>query len=102
MKRTAAQEKAVYLRNQDILVSAAAGSGKTRVLIDRIVAMVSEEHISLEEMLVVTFTRAAAGELKDRLAKGLEDALQLAVAAGDQERIKFLRHQLTALPQANV
>lgn len=102
MKRTAAQEKAVYLRNQDILVSAAAGSGKTRVLIDRIVAMVSEEYISLEEMLVVTFTRAAAGELKDRLAKGLEDALQLAVAAGDQERIKFLRHQLTALPQANV
>ena len=47
MKRTAAQEKAVYLRNQDILVSAAAGSGKTRVLIDRIVAMVSEEYISL-------------------------------------------------------
>lgn len=102
MKRTPAQEQAVTLRGQDILVSAAAGSGKTRVLIDRIVQMIAEEGVPLEKMLVVTFTRAAAGELKDRLALGLEESLKRAKVSADQNQVSFLHKQLSYLPQANV
>lgn len=72
MKLTEAQREAVYARNHSILVSAAAGSGKTAVLVERIVTLI-REGASLSEMMICTFTRAAAGEMRQRLAKRLKE-----------------------------
>lgn len=67
---TKQQEQAISARNHTILVSAAAGSGKTAVLVERIVSLV-REGASMNRMLIVTFTRAAAAEMRQRLAKRL-------------------------------
>lgn len=72
------QGKVIELRNRNILVSAAAGSGKTAVLVERILSMVTDkEHpIDIDSLLVVTFTRAAAAEMKERIRIALENALE--------------------------
>lgn len=67
---TPEQKAAIKARNHTILVSAAAGSGKTAVLIERIVQLI-REGFSLERMLIVTFTKAAAGEMRQRLTQRL-------------------------------
>ena len=67
---TKQQQQAISARNHTILVSAAAGSGKTAVLVERIVSLV-REGASMNRMLIVTFTRAAAAEMRQRLAKRL-------------------------------
>ena len=75
---TPAQQQAVDARNRELLISAAAGSGKTAVLVERIVRMIEKDGLSIDRMLIVTFTRAAAGEMRERL----ETRLTLA-AEGD-------------------
>lgn len=72
------QQKVIELRNRNILVSAAAGSGKTAVLVERILSMVTDkEHpIDIDSLLVVTFTRAAAAEMKERIRTALERTLE--------------------------
>lgn len=74
---TASQESAMNLRGKLLLVSAAAGSGKTSVLTERIIRSLTDKESTsdLSRMLVVTFTRAAAAELKGRIAAALTDAL---------------------------
>lgn len=67
---TPKQRAAIEARNRSILVSAAAGSGKTTVLIERIMALL-REGVGIDRMLVVTFTRAAAGEMRERLQRTL-------------------------------
>mgnify|MGYP000965345518 FL=1 len=71
------QQKVIDLRDRNILVSAAAGSGKTAVLVERILSMVTDKHqpIDIDSLLVVTFTRAAAAEMKERVRGALEEAL---------------------------
>lgn len=73
---TSSQETAINLRGKLLLVSAAAGSGKTSVLTERIIRRLLDETdpISISEILIVTFTRAAASELKSRVAKALGEA----------------------------
>lgn len=75
---TEEQKKVIDLRNRNILVSAAAGSGKTAVLVERILSLVTDkEHpVDVDRLLIMTFTRAAAGELKVRLAGALEARLE--------------------------
>ena len=68
---TKEQQKAIDLRNKNLLVSAAAGSGKTAVLVERIVKMVCEENFDIDKILVVTFTKAAAAEMKERIGNRL-------------------------------
>ena len=77
MNWTDEQKKVISLRNRDILVSAAAGSGKTAVLVQRILEKVTDpaHPVDIDRMLVMTFTRAAAGEMKERIARALENAL---------------------------
>ena len=77
MNWTREQQQVIDLRNQNLLVSAAAGSGKTAVLVERILSLVTDpEHpVDIDRLLVVTFTRAAAGEMKDRIGRALEDRL---------------------------
>ena len=73
MKWTPEQQTAIYQRNPATLVSAAAGSGKTAVLIQRIYSLLEEDRLELDRMLVVTFTRAAAAEMRERLSKKLHE-----------------------------
>ena len=78
VKWTEEQKQVISLRHRNLLVSAAAGSGKTAVLVERILALVTDpEHpVDIDRLLVVTFTRAAAGEMKDRIARALEKRLE--------------------------
>ena len=67
MNFTPEQQSAIDAKNRELLVSAAAGSGKTAVLVRRILHLIRDADYSIDRMLVVTYTRAAAAELRDRL-----------------------------------
>lgn len=75
---TDAQTDAINAQGGSVLVSAAAGSGKTTVLIERIIRMITrrENPIDVDRLLIVTFTRAAASEMKERLAKAINLLLE--------------------------
>ena len=75
---TPEQEKVISLRNRNILVSAAAGSGKTAVLVERIITMLTKDEppINVDELLIVTFTEAAASEMKERILSAIEKKLE--------------------------
>lgn len=77
MKFTPDQEKVIEARNCDLLVSAAAGSGKTAVLVERIIRMLSDADspIDIDQLLVVTFTKAAAAQMKEKIEGQLERKL---------------------------
>lgn len=74
---TEAQQKVIDTRNKNLLVSAAAGSGKTAVLVERIISMISEgdKPLDIDHLLVVTFTNAAAAEMRERIGKAIEAKL---------------------------
>lgn len=75
---TAEQQKVIDLRNRNILVSAAAGSGKTAVLVERIIQRITDERkpVDVDRLLIVTFTEAAASEMKERIASAIEKQLE--------------------------
>ena len=98
MNYTKHQQEAIEARGEDLLISAAAGSGKTRVLVDRIIHMLRNDHAELAQMLIVTFTNAAAGEMKTRLRQGLVEA----IGTADEEERDFLIRQLESLPEAHI
>ena len=78
MEWTKEQKQVIELRNRDILVSAAAGSGKTAVLVERIIQRITDEKqpIDVDRLLVVTFTNAAASEMRERIGDAIERALE--------------------------
>ncbi len=76
MRFTEAQTEAIFADNGELLVSAAAGSGKTAVLVERILHMIEHKGMSIDRMLIVTFTRAAASELRERLELRLSEAAE--------------------------
>ncbi len=93
------QWKAIWAKGHDILVSAAAGSGKTAVLIERLIQKIlapADKRINVDELLVVTFTNASAAEMRNRMAEALEKAI-----AKDPEN-EFLRLQLNLLNKAQI
>lgn len=98
MEWTKEQQKVIELRKRNILVSAAAGSGKTAVLVERIIAMITEgsHPIDIDHLLVVTFTNAAAGEMKERISKAIEDQLR------DKPDNKHLQKQMTLVHNAQI
>lgn len=73
MRFTPAQQQAIDATNRELLVSAAAGSGKTAVLVERILGLIQNRGLSIDRMLIVTFTRAAAGEMRERLETRLSE-----------------------------
>lgn len=95
---TKEQNTAISDRGHTLLVSAAAGSGKTTVLIDRIVGMVTDEKepVELDRLLVVTYTKAAASEIRDRLSVALSKALS------ENPSSKRLLRQLAMVPSAKI
>lgn len=72
------QQKVIDLRNRNILVSAAAGSGKTAVLVERIITMLTSDTdpVDVDRLLIVTFTEAAAAEMKERIRNAIEKKLE--------------------------
>ena len=95
---TEKQKKVLNARNHNVLVSAAAGSGKTAVLVERIVRMISEgEHpLDIDRLLVVTFTRAAAAQMRERIARAVSARLE--ANPGD----RHLQRQETLLHHAQI
>ncbi|MDQ0198133.1 helicase-exonuclease AddAB subunit AddA [Neobacillus ginsengisoli] len=92
------QWKAIVAKNKDILVAAAAGSGKTAVLVERIIQKIlsAEDPIDVDELLVVTFTNASAAEMRHRIGEALEKAI-------DQDPgSRHLRKQLSLLNKASI
>ena len=71
------QQKVISLRDRNILVSAAAGSGKTAVLVQRILSKImdTERPVDIDRLLIMTFTRAAAGEMKERISAAIDQML---------------------------
>lgn len=96
---TDSQLKAVEARGMQVLVSAAAGSGKTSVLTERVKNILSDTDnpCSVSEILVVTFTRAAATEMRDRIYDALREG-----CAVDDVNSDYLRRQMTLLPIADI
>ncbi|MFJ7735934.1 helicase-exonuclease AddAB subunit AddA [Lysinibacillus sp. NPDC097287] len=92
------QWKAIYASGQDTLVSAAAGSGKTAVLINRMIEKVvaKENPINVDELLVVTFTNASAAEMRHRMAQALEKAII------ENPSSSHLRRQLSLINKAQI
>ena len=93
---TPQQREAVENRGGSLLVSAAAGSGKTRVLVERLFRYVTEEHCNIDDFLIITYTKAAAAELRGKIAGELSQ--RLAAAPGD----RHLRQQLLRVYQADI
>ena len=100
---TGAQQRAIDLRDTNILVSAAAGSGKTAVLVERILNLLEYDHKDIDSMLIVTFTNAAAKEMKDRIQKKLQSRLSELMRPGeafsenDREKAAFLKKQIKGI-----
>ncbi|MED1470250.1 helicase-exonuclease AddAB subunit AddA [Bacillus salipaludis] len=92
------QWKAIMAKNKDILVAAAAGSGKTAVLVERIIQKIlsTDDPIDVDELLVVTFTNASAAEMRHRIGEALEKAID-----HDPES-RHLRKQLSLLNKASI
>ena len=97
-KRTAEQIEAIYSSGQNILVSASAGSGKTFVMVQRIIDQILRG-VSIQELFISTFTVKAAGELKERLEKELSKALK---ESQDEELKEHLAQQLAAIATADI
>ena len=75
-KLTNEQQAAVDSRERSLLVSAAAGSGKTKVLVERLFSYVEREGANLDDFLIITYTRAAASELRGKIAKALTERME--------------------------
>jgi len=93
---TEEQRRAVEDRGGALLVSAAAGSGKTRVLVERLLDHVEREGADIDRFLVITYTRAAAGELRERIARELAERSAL------RPEDRHLRRQLTLVYQTQI
>ena len=72
LKLTHGQKSAIFERDKNIIVSAAAGSGKTMVLVNRVISIMIEEGIDIDKMIIVTFTNKSAQDMKDKIRENLE------------------------------
>ncbi len=93
---TPQQQAAVEDRGGSLLVSAAAGSGKTRVLVDRLFRYVTKDRCNVDDFLIITYTRAAAAELRGKIASELSRLL------GESPADSHLRRQLLRVYQADI
>lgn len=98
VKWTPEQKRAIEERDANILVAAAAGSGKTAVLVERIIQRIldEEEQLNIDEMLIATFTNAAAEEMRQRIGLALDKALQ------ENPASYHLKKQLSLLQRASI
>ena len=99
MQWTKAQHAAINSRDKNLLVAAAAGSGKTAVLVERIIKMILDGDLSVDRMLVVTFTNAAAQEMRTRIHKKIFERMQ---TVDDSEQLATLERQAILLTGASI
>ena len=93
------QLKAIEKRDSNILVSASAGSGKTAVLVERIIEKILNDYLDVDKILVVTFTNAAAQELKEKILNAIYKALE---NEKDPKKINHLKNQLIYINRASI
>ncbi|MBR3202331.1 MAG: UvrD-helicase domain-containing protein [Solobacterium sp.] len=93
------QKAAVETTGTNILVSASAGAGKTRVLVERLVKRCVEDHVGMDEILAVTFTEAAAAEMKNRVAASFQS---LSENPDSVEQAEWLKQQMVLLSTADI
>ena len=97
IKWTDEQKTAIVNKDKNLLVSAAAGSGKTAVLVERIIDTLINENVNVDEFLIVTFTNAAAKDMKKKIHKGLIERIR------KEESNKYkLRKQINKLNKSNI
>lgn len=98
VKWTREQQEVIDSRNRNLLVSAAAGSGKTAVLVERIISKITDKKnpVDIDRLLIMTFTRASAGEMKERISKAVEKALY------EDPDNEHLQKQMTLLHTAQI
>ena len=97
IKWTESQQNAIEYHQSSVIVSAAAGSGKTAVLVERIIRMLDE--IDIDRLLVVTFTQAAASQMRESIAEALEEKICSDIS---QEKKEQYHRQFAILPSANI
>lgn len=93
---TPQQQEAIEYRGKNILLAAAAGSGKTAVLVQRIIELIIKDNVSVNELLVLTFTDAAAGEMREKIKKAIYNALK------EHPENKHLQKQKLLIHSANI
>lgn len=93
---TKEQEMAINKKDSNILVSASAGSGKTAVLVERVISTCIEQKVDIDKLLVVTFTKASASELKEKLYNAIYSKLK------DNPADKFIKRQLSLISRSNI
>lgn len=95
---TKSQQKAISIRDKNVLVAAAAGSGKTAVLVERIIKIITDEelNVDVDKLLVVTFSNAAAAEMKERVFKALEKV------AAENTSSSHIKRQLAIINRAKI
>ena len=95
---TPGQSNAINARNKNILVSAAAGSGKTAVLVERVIKLITDKTnpVDIDRLLIVTFTNAAAAEMRYRISKSLNGLIK------SNPNDSFYKRQLSLLPNAKI
>lgn len=98
MNWTEEQKQVIESKDQTLLVSAAAGSGKTAVLVERVIQKIlrQDDPVDIDRMLIVTFTRAAAGEMKERILAAITKALEA------QPENEHLQRQMAYIHNANI
>ena len=96
MKFSQSQQEVIDLRNKNILVSAAAGSGKTTVLVERIINLIINENEDIDKFLIVTFTNAAASGMKQKIHKSLVKEVQKGKGS------EHLKRQLNLLNKSSI
>ena len=96
MDWTKEQKDAIYKKDSNILVAAAAGSGKTAVLVERIIQKILKENIDIDKLLVVTFTSAAASEMRERVLEAIYNKLE------EDPENENLQRQIILLGKANI
>lgn len=104
MPWTKQQEEALQIRNKNLLLSAAAGSGKTAVLTERIIRLVKDpvHPVHINELLVLTFTKAAANEMKSRVAQSLTKELEQADKENNGPLMHHLEKQISLMGSAQI
>ena len=96
VKWTEEQKQAIYEKGQNILVAAAAGSGKTAVLVERIINKIINQKMDIDKMLVVTFTNAAASEMRERILNAIYKKID------ENPEDERLQRQITLLNKASI
>ncbi len=91
------QQKAIDIRNKNVMVSASAGSGKTAVLVERLCQLVLKDRISIDRIVSMTFTKEAANEMKARLRARLQQEL-----SNPQADMDYINNQLALLETAQI